>query len=257
MYSDRTRIMAYLARDPLRNLTALKYCETYPNDVVCYYHAENGTEGTLLLLPVAVSAIDRLSYPDYQWLAILSVTQRSAAEALLPYVPSTQPVVIKTSDPYSRSLVQNQRGVRYARSLYAYTTRAHEAYTPSADVAIVSEPDPRCIDMWTADGYAEAEIDAHFARGALAFTMYQHAQPVSTCFAYPNYQRIWEVTGLHTLESERKHGLGRRVIQTALHRLLQDAYVPRYQVEHTNYASIRLAESLQMERALQMDHYML
>ena len=79
---------------------------------------------------------------------------------------------------------------------------------------------------------------------------------MSTCFVFKNYADIWEIGGVYTASAYRRQGLGTRIVKTAIRTLRDRAKRPRYQVLETNEASIRLAESLGLERFVTTEHYL-
>ena len=80
--------------------------------------------------------------------------------------------------------------------------------------------------------------------------------PVAACFAYPNYGNVCEIAGVYTIPSERRNGYARQLVETALHALAHRPYIPRYQVQEDNHASIGLAESIGLRRFVTMEHWL-
>lgn len=97
----------------------------------------------------------------------------------------------------------------------------------------------------------------HFNNGAVWFGLLKENRIRSICFVYQNYDDIWEIAGVHTLETERRKGYARTVVTSALAYLLEKKLTPRYMAEIRNTNSMKLAESLQMKQFLRMDHFLL
>jgi len=74
--------------------------------------------------------------------------------------------------------------------------------------------------------------------------------------AYPNFDLVWEVAGVHTHDRARRKGYARRVVRTALWHILREGHIPRYHVEGVNHASIHLAEGLGLQPCLHFTHYL-
>jgi hypothetical protein len=259
MFADHTRLIRYFAGDALHQLVALHYLKSHPHDVVGYlYETEPQHSAALLLLPIAISPTDRALYKTMQWVAVLSANHRDAAALLLPYIPQSQPAVIKCSDAFSRTALRNHQQARHTRSLISYTAPAQNGYSASDMVQVSARLDERCIPLWCKGGCDEQSIRSAFSSGdALAFTQYEQDEPVATCYAYPNYEGIWDVTGVYTVGAQPQRELGQAVMGTALHHLLGRKLTPHYQVEHSDHALIRLAELLRLQRTAQTDHFTL
>ena len=78
----------------------------------------------------------------------------------------------------------------------------------------------------------------------------------SICFTFKNYDKIWEIGGVHTAPAQRRKGLARLVVEAALYTVLSRGYIPRYQVAEANIPSIRLAETLGLTRFVVAEHYL-
>ena len=116
-------------------------------------------------------------------------------------------------------------------------------------------PDAEAAALWALNGYDAQEIRAHFEEGGRGYALCEGDAPVSACFVYPNYRRVWEIAGVHTRPQARGRGHARRVVCAALHDLAGEGRLPRYNVLDTNVPSIRLAESLGLRPASTLTHY--
>jgi predicted GNAT family acetyltransferase len=96
-----------------------------------------------------------------------------------------------------------------------------------------------------------------FRHGALSFTIYDDgARPLSTCFTFKNYGTIWEIGGVYTDPAQRRKGLARLVVETALDAVLSRGCIPHYQVAETNLPSMRLAETSGLAKFVVVEHYL-
>jgi predicted GNAT family acetyltransferase len=106
------------------------------------------------------------------------------------------------------------------------------------------------------NGYAAGEMKAYFDRGAFSCTVYKGDDPISTCFCFPNFGKVWEIAGVHTVQDHRRQGYARKVVETASSVLLGRDYMLRYQMHESNVPSIQLAESVGLERFLTTEHFL-
>ncbi len=94
---------------------------------------------------------------------------------------------------------------------------------------VADQLDERCLALYERQGHERAEVAQLFAAGeAFSCTCCRDEQPVASCLAFRNFEQIWEVGGLFTLPSERRKGLARRLVETALHELAARGLTPRY-----------------------------
>ncbi|MCW1968090.1 MAG: GNAT family N-acetyltransferase, partial [Anaerolineae bacterium] len=118
--------------------------------------------------------------------------------------------------------------------------------------------DEACLPLFAQQGYDADEMHGYFSQGnARCVGLYQNGQPIAACFTYQNYRHIWEIGGLYTLPDARQRGYGRSVVAAALNFLCQNNLMPRYQVHEGNFASVKLAVSLQLKPALHTTHYLI
>lgn len=61
---------------------------------------------------------------------------------------------------------------------------------------------------------------------------------------------------MRTVERALRQGYACRVVQSALDILLEQGYIPHYQVEATNLPSVRLAETIGLVLCLRFEHYL-
>jgi len=114
--------------------------------------------------------------------------------------------------------------------------------------------DDGVLPLWMENGYSLQEIQQYFAKGAKAYTLYRGGFPISTCLTFVNYRHIWEVGAVHTIAPYRRKGYGKIVVSAAINDLLRRGCLPRYQVEETNSNSIRLAETLGLQKVVTLEH---
>ena len=103
--------------------------------------------------------------------------------------------------------------------------------------------------------YGKDEFQLHLSRGAQWFAIRENDRIQSICFVYKYFGKIWEIGGVLTLPESRGKGLAKSIVSAALGYLETQGLVPRYQFDHGNIASRRLAETLGLELKLVVEHY--
>jgi GNAT superfamily N-acetyltransferase len=249
--------LAFLRRDLLRNIVALKMLDAYHDAMEVYVHADRFGEGVLLLLPTYVSPFDRRTYPSTDYVVLLSATHPAVVRSLLPRIPDGCALVFKLTDAGDRQVIEQRFALSRATAYISYTAPAGREFTAS-DAAVVSERvDERCFELYAAQGYEREEVERYFSAGqALSFALYRQDAPIAACFAYPNFEHIYEIGAVYTLPDERRRGHARVLVETALHLLGRRGYLPRYQVHEINQPSIRLAQTIGLEPFVIMEHWL-
>ena len=110
--------------------------------------------------------------------------------------------------------------------------------------------------LFAAQGHAKDWLCSLLSSGrAFVCALEEDGEPRSLCFAFENYQKVWEIGGVLTPPEHRGRGLAARVVRTALNELQRRALIPRYQVSEDNLPSIRLATSIGLREFLRISHY--
>jgi predicted GNAT family acetyltransferase len=250
----------YLLTDPLKHLTHLKYLHHYRGILTCYHAKHANGDGVLISYPTQEVFWDHETYASSQYILLITASDQTAAEMLLKHVqenyPADVPLVFKFNNDQPKQVFARAFHLEFQRALISFTSTQGAQFTPSADVVISSVTDLRTVDLYMANGYTHEEIEAYFAEGALSFAFYENGELVCVCMTYRNYDSIWEIAAVNTVARARRKGYARRVVQTALHTLIEEGKIPRYAVLHTNTASIQLAESLGLYPFLRLEHYL-
>ncbi len=254
---DSQPLLTFLNQNPLKNIVLLKMLTAYPADCQCFYTEQGDDKGVLLLLPTPVFPYDRHTYPSTAYVVLLSTTGPAMTEALLPFIPRNQKLVCKLMDRHDQTVLRQAFHLQRTTAFVSYTAARGSQFTADADVTISMQPDDACWAIYGSQGHERASMEPLFAaQQALAFTCYAGATPLSVCFTYRNYGSIWEIGSVYTAESARRQGYARRIVQTALHVLLAQQRIPRYQVHEQNAPSLALAEALGLYRFLTIEHFL-
>lgn len=248
-------IMRYLRNNPLKNVTPLKMMTAY-SEVIDSYLIEQGEHwGILLLLPAGSYPFDRKMYPEADSIVLMDYSSPEVVPAIVERIPRDAKLVFKLQQT-ARIAIQEYFPLHPVRSFYSYSAEPYQSFSPD-EAAIVSERiDERLLPFWYSNGYTQEEITHYFQNGAFSVALYDGTAPLSTCIVFRNEEQVWEIGAVHTAEAGRRKGLAARVVRTALHHTLQRGYIPRYQVQDTNTASIRLAEAAGLTLAVKLEHWM-
>ena len=251
------RALAFLRADPLRYLLHLKYLHHYPAGVACRYLERDGAAGVLLSYPPDLITWDWQTYPQAAAICLPVAASVPVAAELCQAVAALvqgSAFVCKTCDPLTRAVFAREFPFQPVRAFISYTTALAPAQPADPAVVVGQAVDERCAALYHCIHYSLAELSQFFADGARSFTIFDHDQPVCMCFIYRNFDDIWEIAGVRTVEAARRQGHARRVVTAALSAILARGGRPRYVTERTNTASIRLAESLGLTAFLTVEH---
>ncbi len=253
---DQQKAIAFLGRDRLRNIVALKMLTAYPTAIQTVYQETAMDAAALLLFPTSAFPYDRATYPALDLVVLLSATTPTAAMTLLPYIPTDKKLIFKLMDEGIRQQLAGHFALQRVTAFLSYTAKVGENFRPHPDVAITDQVDERLYPMFAAQGHDRAELTHYFANGqARAFTLYKAGAPVAACFTYQNFETVHEIGGVFTLPDERRQGYAQKVVETAIHSLLTRNCQPRYQVHESNRPSIALAEHMGLTPFVAVEHW--
>ena len=243
-----------LARDPLRNIVALKHLLAYPKHVRVHQVSDARRSAMLVTLDASVSAYDRETYPYARVVAFIVSDHPSLTAALMPHIPGDCGIVFKLSQETDLSPIAAQFPIERRTAFVSFTSAGR--YKPDCHAAITQAPSDSAFDLFERQGHHRGWLEPLLIDGkAFACALVRSGEALSACFAFENYGPVWEVGGVVTAASHRRKGLAARVVRTALAELARRGKAPRYQVEETNDASIRLARSVGLAPFLTIVHY--
>jgi GNAT superfamily N-acetyltransferase len=246
--------VAYLQTDALKHIVHLKMIGAYAEHMTCRYERRGAQEGALLLIPTRVIPFDAKTYPGSECVVLLAGSDRETVDRLVRHIPRQTSLVFKLVDGMTKDAVLQAFPCRRMAAFVSYTT-GERRFRPQSSVVTSAALDERLLPCYQANGYTPDEMEGFFKHGALSFTIYDGAQPLSTCFTFRNYDKIWEIGGVYTAPAQRRKGLARLVVETALDAVLSRGYIPRYQVADTNIPSMRLAETSGLTKFVVAEHY--
>lgn len=252
---DRGEIVGRLGADPLGNVVLLKHLQAYPQHTRAFQRRSSSGFATLVLLDAAASDYDRKTYPTAAHAALIRSDHAALTEALLAELPVDGGIVFKLCSAAERDIVQRRYPLARRTSFLSFTSP--EQGPGRNGVAISGTATDAMHGLYRMQDHQQDWLSPLLASGR-AFTCMVGSgdEPLSVCFAFESYGKVWEIGGVVTRADQRGRGLGSRVVGAALGELARRGLLARYQVHEDNAASIRLAESLGMKTLLRLTHYL-
>jgi len=247
--------LAYLRLRPMQHLVHLKYLHLYGEQIASQYF-DSGPAVLLSHVP-ALTPWDAAQYPAANAILLPTAADEVSAERLADVVMQqfAPPLVFKFCESFSKNALSKRFTLEPTRTLISFTSPPEIRVQRDDAVVIADHITPDLLPLFLDNSYSVEELERYAQNGVLTFALYADDQPVCVCMAYQNFDEVWEIGGLRTIEAARRKGYARRVVQTALSELLRQGRIPRYQVEAGNTASIALAQSLGMQVCLTFEHY--
>jgi GNAT superfamily N-acetyltransferase len=257
MNTQREQALAYLRQRPMQHLVHLKYLHLYGDAIACQCVEHEQSTAVLLSHIPALTPWDAVQYPSANAILLPSASDEQAAEQLADAVMQqfASPLVFKFCEAFSKNALSKHFALEPTRTLISFTSPPDMQVQRDEAVVIADYITPELQPLFLDNGYSVEELARYAQTGLLTFALYADYQPVCVCMSYQNFDQVWEIGGLRTVESARRKGYARRLVQTALSTLLSQGRIPRYQVEAGNTASVALAESLGMQVCLTFEHY--
>ena len=194
-------------------------------------------------------------YPATDYAALIASDDPSLTPRLLDAVPDNVGVVFKVARAGDGDAIASRFAVRQTAEFWSFTSEA--SFVRDAGVHLTRAPDDTALDLFAAQGHARSWLEPLLDTGsAFACIVGPIAQPCAVCFAFENYRHIREIGGVVTPPEHRSRGFASRVVRTALAELASQDLTPRYQVDRNNQPSIRLAESVGLQRFLAITHFL-
>lgn len=257
---DANAVYNFLNRDRMRHLVQLKYLHVYGDALTQFFVEDGANVGFMLAYLPRLVPWDNASYSDAEVVLLPTAATPQAAEALCALVEQhygdLNRFIFKFCDDVTQTVFANAFELHYIKATISYTTEQSPVDQLPDDVVIANQlVDEAVLELYGRNGYPRAEVAKYFADSAWAFTIYEASAPVCSCLAYRNFDDVYEIGALHTVEAARGKGYARRVVQAALLTLLSRGLTPRYQIKENNAVSQRLAESLGLRLCLRFEHY--
>jgi RimJ/RimL family protein N-acetyltransferase len=237
--------LVYLEQKPLQNITGLKMLYTYPESCT----VQTLETGVLILLSPIAMPYDRETYPDAAQIVLLYADSSQTAQVLLGFVPKKYPIIWKIISELVTQEIKQEFTLTRERAFISFTDA--KPFVSDSAVRISRSPSQSALEAYAALGH-EASWLANLLEQNKAFCCELEG---SVCFAFANYENIWEVGGVFTQPEARGQGLAARVVRTCIAKLQRHGLRSRYQVHEDNLASIAVAQHLGLEQVCTMVHW--
>lgn len=249
------KIVAALERNLLRNIVLLKHLAAYPNDTLAHQISDGSGLATLVLLKVAASAYDQRTYATARYAALITSDDSTLTQALLQRIPRGVGIIFKLSSDADRDVVAQAFAIQRVTSVLSFTSGA--AFTRDEQAEVTPTPDDDAYHFFAAQDHSRAWLDPLLESGrAFACILRSEGRTLAACFAFENYDRVWEIGGVYTPPDLRGRGFAGKVVRAAITELRKRDLIPRYQVQEDNAPSIRLAESIGLQLFLTTTHFL-
>ena len=174
---------------------------------------------------------------------------------LLDFVPEDDGIVFKLATEADRQAVAARFPVEASARFLSYTSK--QRFIRDQRVRMTTELDDIVLSVFEDSGYVRTWLGPLLAAGrAFICVVDVDGALGSICLAFESYGRIWEIGGVYTLESLRGRGLAQTAVRTALARLGELGFTPRYDVNAENAASVALAQRLGLDRFMTLTHHL-
>jgi len=250
------KVLDYLNKNPLPNIMLLKMATIYRESITTFHISVDQGEGVLILLPTKKSSYDAQIYPETQTVVMIAADNTAVTRAFLPHMPQQGNLLFKLFSEEDAQVVGQLYPLKKQRGFISFTSKPQHTFTAHPEVAVLSELDERMLPLFHQNNYSTAEIRQWFnSQNAIGFAIYRQDVPVSVGMAFQNYGAIWEIGGLHTAVTARRHGYAQKIVETALVTLQQQGKIPRFQCHEANVASLHLAGKIGLEPFLLTEHF--
>jgi hypothetical protein len=250
------KAIKYLNSDVLKHLPTLKYLSLYRAYAEINLVEDSGDWAVMVSFPTSILSYDTATYPKARRAVFLNGISESLKHDLLATL---------TPDNYLLRLNEDLDLSRYSDRFAVSAGNVYISFSgsaiPNSSIEVTISPNPEigseAVELIAHNGYTSNDLAGYFGNGAQWFGLMANEHLASACFVYQNYGNIWEIAGVHTIETERKHGYATTVVCSALAFLLQRGLVPRYDTNQKNLISINLARRLGMKEFLTIKHFLL
>ncbi|MEE9416855.1 MAG: GNAT family N-acetyltransferase [Acidimicrobiales bacterium] len=250
------RVVRLLARDKLANVMPLKMTDHHGDSIETTYLKDERSEGALIVLPIGAFPYDRRTYEAFDQVVIPVATSAAILTQLLDAVPSGR-TIFKLSSPDDYETVNQRFDLVRLRAFLSYCDELPPRRLTTEDplVEITQQLDDRLVPLFEMNDYARPELERLFSHGAASFAVFEGKSPVSVGLTFQNYDEVWEIGALRTVQSALRQGLSTKIVNAALGYLGHRSRRARYGVADSNRPSQRLAERCGLKHFLTVTHY--
>ncbi len=249
------KAMEHLQGDVLKNLSTLKYLTLYREYGEVCVTEDDWDWAVLARFSTAVLSYNTATYPTARQALFLNGTAKAMKHELLAGLKLDH-YLLRLNEDLDLFRYQEKYRITPGRTFISYTGLSSRTGSGQDGITPQARLTPEAVTFFGRNGYTPDDLEKYFRQGALWFGQSFDDKLVSSCFVFPNYDGVWEIAGLHTIEEARRHGYAAAVVQAALEYLLGKGLTPRYEAEENNTASLDLARSLKMKEFLTIRHFL-
>lgn len=209
------KTIEYLKTDSFKHLSTLKYLSLYRDKLTISLLEESHNWAVLVTIPTEILSYDTATYPDANKAIFINGTSESLKYRLLDTLPKSN-YILRLNEDINISGLKNRFRIKNGNSFVSYSCSVFEDYTANSIVPGNTHITDEVANIIMNNGYSEEEIKKYFDNGAAWFGIEVNNKIRSVCFVYQNYNRIWEIAGVHTLETDRNKGYARIAVTSAL-----------------------------------------
>jgi GNAT superfamily N-acetyltransferase len=250
-----TKALEHLNGDVLKNLSTLKYLTLYREYAGVYLIEDDWDWAVLSTFPTAILSYDTATYPDARQALFLNGSSKTLKHQLLTSLKPDH-YILRLNEDLDLSPYREKFKITPGHAYISFTSLSSGILSNHALIAPKSQMTGEAVSFFARNGYTPDDLEKYFHQGAQWFGQSINGKLVSACFVFPNYDGIWEIAGVHTLEEARRHGYAETVVYSALAYLTARGLTPRYEAEQKNLASIYLAGRLKMKEFLTIRHFL-
>lgn len=248
--------VAYLKTDLFKNLATLKFLTLYQDAPVLNLVEDAPGWALLVTIPTRILPYDTATYPEAKVAVFINGNSEPLKQRLLETL-SPDNYVLRLNEELALSGLEKRFQIKAGNSYLSLSGSMAPDFAINGLIPGSTQITAEAIDLFRRNGYTETEIRKYFERGAVWFGLMINGNIRSGCFIYQNFGDIWEIAGVHTLESDRNKGYAKTVVASALTYLWRRNLFPRYDVHVDNHHSIKLAQSMGLKEFLRMNHFLL
>ncbi|HEX9897203.1 MAG TPA: GNAT family N-acetyltransferase [Dehalococcoidales bacterium] len=247
--------ISYLEKDTSKHLSTLKYMSLYRDHADIELIEDVPEWAVLVTVPTNILSYDTETYPKAEKAIFINGSSNELKCRLLHTLPNSN-YILRLNESLDLSCIESQFEILKGNSFISYSCSTFNNSIKS-NISPKAKIPNEAARIIARNGYTKNEIKKYFDNGAFWFGLTLKNEIKSACFIYQNYGDIWEIAGVHTIETDRNHGYARIVVNSALKYLLERNFVPRYETDAHNINSARLAQSLGMKPFLTIEHFLL
>ncbi|MCL2879524.1 MAG: GNAT family N-acetyltransferase [Treponema sp.] len=254
----KDRIKELLMTDEISYLSHLKMIDLYGENTVYNLKENSGNWAMTFFFPVCLSSFDAASYPDAKYIVYAAGNDKDLLRVIAGELPADCHLVFKTAKTIEKEIICELYSPVFIKSFLVFSANNFIINNPvnneCADVVSSFAMDESLLPLWLENGYDRDTIEKYFNSGAVSFSVFSGKLPLSTCIIFPATKNVWEIGAVHTMEAYRRQGFAKQVVTAAVNHILGMGKKPDYMAGNTNTSSIHLAQSLGLQKILEIEH---